>query len=662
MSTLSVRVLLIEKSLPAARRLKKQLRTASFMQMDIIHARELEEAFASLSNEKFDVILLNLSRPGITGMDAIRRIHSSAPNIPVVGLISSGESAPGIDTFPNDMREFLIEEQDDPEAISFAVYYAISQQRRENALRENEEKLRLACDASHTMVYDIDARTGNLVFVHGLPGLLGYHPEEVPRKKEWWFEQIHAEDLPSVLNQMQEALVEGSNYALQYRLRHKDGTYIVVEDSGRNMLDERGRAIRSIGSVVDITKRTRIENALRQSQHLYHELVEELEKMVEQRTADLEKRRLQLRALAAELVHAEERERKRLAQAMHDDLQQLLVGAKFCAETLAGSVQKTSLKDAVHRLIQFLSDAIESARSLTFDLNPPILHGAGLAQSLDYLREQMKAKHGLIVNVRADEQAEPEADDIKVLLFQSARELLFNVVKHARIKTADLETRRFKEDFIQITVSDSGVGFDPKKCFKEGSRYGFGLFNIRERLDLIGGQLDIHSIPGSGSRCTITVPIAQCITVKQPGLEMERAPLIPTKPQGGLIRAGYRIRVLVTDNLSVVREQVIRLLEEHKDIAVVGEASDAQEALELARQVIPDVILMEVNMPRLDSIETVIRLRQELPQVRVIGLSSEKELEQGAAICQAGAFAVLDKNNRLETLVSTIRNAFESAA
>jgi PAS domain S-box-containing protein len=657
----SIRVLLVEDSISGARLLQRRLHAISSEPLDITHVTALDEALTRLNDKAFDVALLDLSASFSNGADAIRRIRCRESRIPIVGLTAPGEEMPEIERIRDDSAlDFILEKQNDPQAISRAIRYAVRLKRAEDFLRESEERFRLACEAFHAMVYDVDARTGCVILVHGLPSLLGYDPGKEPQNRDWWFAQIHKDDIPRVLQQLQAFRSKGNDYALQYRIRHRDGTYIVVEDSGRNIPDETGRAVRTIGSVVDVTQRKQAEDALRQSEQRYQELVEELEQMVEQRTADLEQRSLQLRTLTAELTHAEERERTRLAQAIHDDLQQLLVGARFCAETLAVSI-KEDLQETMQRLNQFLNEAIESARSLTFELSPPILHSAGLARSLHYLARQMETKHGLKVEIQADEQAEPEIEGLKVLLFQATRELLFNIVKHAQVKNAEVEVQRLKGNLLQITVSDSGIGFDPEKCAAEDD-HGFGLFSIRGRLDLIGGCLEIKSAPGAGSRCTITAPLRKLKAAERAAWEAASGGVQGTKPRGGMVRAGRKIRVLIADDHTIMRQGLMQLLQGHKDIAVVGEAVDGQEALELAPQLNPDVIILQGNMSRIEGIETTLQLKREFPQIKVIGLSAGEEPELGAAMRKAGAFAFFNKANRLESLVATIRDSFSGAA
>ncbi len=538
MHTPSIRVLLIERSEAGSRLLTKKLTALGPEFLRILHVKRLDEALKRMDRESFDAALFSFSDAAANPMEALQQLRERSPRLPIIVLAPTGTGAPAMDELREGVQGCMVEEEDDPKAVYTAILAAAGRAGGRDALHESEERLRVAWEAARAMVYEMDARTGSAVFAQGLRQLVGYGPGDVPQRRDWWFARIHKSDLPVIEPKMQEASAGGNDYCLQYRVRHKNGKYIVVEDKGRNILDDKGRIVRSVGSVTDITERKRSQDALRRSEQHYHRLVEELERMVERRTADLEKQSLRLRSMAEELTHAEERERRRLAQAMHDDLQQQLVGARFCAETLGSGIQKASLKGLVNRLVQLLNNAIESSRSLAFELSPPILHNTRLVQAMQFLERNMKERHGLSVNMKLEESAEPETEELKILLFHSVRELLFNVVKHAQTKTAGVELRRIEKGCIRVTVSDDGIGFNPEQLGRADSGAGFGLSSIRERLNAAGGNLDIKSVSGSGSRFTITLPLGKP-KADVPAGDMLR-PMLRAKPDGRLLRSNRK--------------------------------------------------------------------------------------------------------------------------
>ncbi len=222
----------------------------------------------------------------------------------------------------------------------------------------------------------------------------------------------------------------------------------------------------------------------------------------------LEERTTQLRALAAELAQAEQRERRRLAQVLHDDFQQLLVGARYRLECLQFESRAAGFARVTKEVDDLLSLCLKTSRSLTLELSPPILHQAGLAAALKWLGRWFRETHGLAVRVVADDQAGAEKEELRGVLFQAVRELLFNVVKHGRVQKARVRVSRLPDNQIKIVVSDRGAGFDPARLrAKQGMRGGFGLFSLRERLELLGGRLDVESAPGKGSRFILVAPL-----------------------------------------------------------------------------------------------------------------------------------------------------------
>jgi signal transduction histidine kinase len=249
---------------------------------------------------------------------------------------------------------------------------------------------------------------------------------------------------------------------------------------------------------------------LKESEEQLQAVNETLERRVTERTRLAEQRAEQLRALASELTVTEQRERRRLAQVLHDHLQQFLVAAKLKAAMLRRRVEDAKKRETLGQLDELLDQAIDASRSLTVELSPPLLHDAGLAAALEWLARQMRKQHGLCVEVVADAEAEPRTDELRFLIFQAVRELLFNVVKHARAGAARVEMSRAADRGIRVTVSDAGVGFDAPELERAGrSGGGFGLFSIGERLRLSGGRLEIDAAPGRGTRVSIFAPLAR---------------------------------------------------------------------------------------------------------------------------------------------------------
>lgn len=291
------------------------------------------------------------------------------------------------------------------------------------------------------------------------------------------------------------------------------GKPIVVEhyhydDTGRKrctevhahpLCDAQNKVARVIVYALDVTDRKDAEQRLKA-------LNETLELRVAQRTLEAQQRAQQLRRLALELTQAEHRERQRLARILHDDLQQLLLGIRLNVASLRSRVADSLRSAQFQEIDQTLGEAIEVSRSLSVELEPPILRAAGLAAALTGLARQMQDKFGLTVEVAADEAANPRDDHLATLLYQSVRELLFNVIKHAQVKEAALRMNGGAEGRLEIVVEDRGVGFDLAQVRQQPQGLGsFGLDSIRERLELLGGRMQIDAALGKGTRVTFLV-------------------------------------------------------------------------------------------------------------------------------------------------------------
>lgn len=362
-----------------------------------------------------------------------------------------------------------------------------------------------------------------------------------------------------------------------------------------------------------------------------------------------------LQHLTLQVIRAERQERERIARLIHDHLQEILVAARLQMGALRRRSDSGDMLAAVHDVDELVRQALDVSETLTAELAPVALREEGLEAAIRELASQMAARHELRVTVETAGQVEPDSCEIKMLLFEAVRELLFNVVKHAGVDAARVALSRESEDCLNITVEDDGAGLAPS-AERKGA---FGIASIRERLEMIGGGLDVLGRPGGGTRVKLRSPVHMNEADREEDAEAEDS----DGASEGAARKGAPasqstikpIRVLLADDHRILREGLAGILGVEPDIKVVGEASDGQMALELARKLRPDVVVMDVTMPRMNGQEATKRLKAEMPEVRVIALSMHSREDMAAAMKQAGACAYFTKGGPSELLVAAVR-------
>jgi PAS domain S-box-containing protein len=523
----------------------------------------------------------------------------------------------------------------------------VALQESETRLREREDQLRLITNAAPALISYIDSdfryRLVNAAYERwfGLSAeqIKGKHVREVLGDLAW-----------DALRPRMERALAGEEVTWEQELPYQAGGRRWVRGTYTPHRDEAGQIPGFVVLVNDIGAAKRAEQALRESEERLRALNRDLERRVSERTAEVTERAAQLQALAAELTMAEERERRRLAQLLHDHLQQLLVGAKIRTAVISRKVQDTQVQQELARLSSLLHDAIQESRSLTAQLSPPILYDAGLGPALLWLSRWIEGNHGISVNVEVDSEAEPTSMEVRAFLFQACRELLLNVVKHARVDAADVRLRLVETGVVELVVEDRGKGWEHGTAAAGPPSGGFGLFSIRQRLEHLGGTLEVTSQPGQGTRACLRLKTAHA-TDRVPGALAPASPALSEQVSTG----ANRIRVLLADDQKILREGLSALLRDQPDLEIVGEAADGAEAVALALAVRPHVVVMDASMPQLNGIEATRRLRTELPGVQVIGLSMYSEHEMAAAMRQAGAAAYLTKDGPVEMLAAEIR-------
>jgi PAS domain S-box-containing protein len=547
--------------------------------------------------------------------------------------------------------EIKFDEQGRPRQMIGAVQDITERRQADQTLRENEERLRAIFD--YAGIGLAEAAEGRFIAVNDrFCEILGYARDELLGKT---VPELTAPDDRATSDLLNAQLQEGQTDQIDYEKRYlrRDGTPVWAHVIVSAIHDPEGRHRRGIATVEDISQRKQMEEQLRDWNAM-------LETKVAQRTAELQQRARQLQRLTLELSETEDRERQRMAEILHDDLQQVLAAAKYHVSLMRNRVKQDSFLDTTAGQVnQMLKEAIEKSRSLSHELSPAVLHYSDLAETLRWLASQVKAKHGLVVHVHAPDPVHLPSAALQGFLYKAAQELLFNVVKHARVKEARIRARQHGRG-IGLSVSDRGSGFDPQEL--QGAA-GFGLLNIRERVEQLGGRMKIRSAKGKGSTFFIVVPCGEkpedrrqkTDDGKKADKEAPSSVLRPPPP-------GPTVRVLLADDHEVVRQGLVSLLSEVNAVEIVGEAANGREAVDLADRLRPDVVIMDVSMPVMSGDEAARQIKKELPQTRIIALSMWDESEVRERMYRAGAEGYVLKTAPSEELLAAIRGPGPDAA
>ena len=546
----------------------------------------------------------------------------------VFGLLQFNDSRP--DHFTREQVAYF-------ESIADSIAAGLALRQAEESLLESEAKYRMLFDSLDAgfciieMLFDDEGKPVDYVFLEantafvthtGLVDAIGRRVRDLnPEHEEHWLEIYGEIAITGKPRRFVEpaVLIDG----------WYEGYAFPTGEPGANRVAILFR---------DITEGKRVEEALRQ-------LSETLEQQVTERTDLAETRARQLQAMAVELIEAEERERQRIAELLHDDLQQMLVSARFQLQAACINLKNDPILASVNEILE---ESIAITRRLSHELNPPVLYHGSLYSALEWLGHQMDEQFGLTIELKDEKSPNLENTHLKAFLFRAVQELLFNIVKHAGVKSARV-TLSGSNNNIEVLVTDQGKGFSKDIIDSSPEKLGFGLISIRERADRIGGHLKIESEPDKGSSFHLVLPVQPAVAETPVKTEASTGAALQNT-----IPVVTRLRVLFADDHKVMRQGLIRLISAQTDIEVAGEAANGREVVELARKLRPDVIVMDISMPAMDGIEATRLIKSESPEVRIVGLSMFKDEQSVKNIIHAGADAFVPKTASTAELLEAL--------
>ncbi|HML75780.1 MAG TPA: PAS domain S-box protein [Anaerohalosphaeraceae bacterium] len=352
--------------------------------------------------------------------------------------------------------------------------------RAEDAVRQSEERFRLMAQASKDVFWVSTPGIGQMLYISpAYETLWGKTRKSLYRNPKTFLDSVHPDDREKLIAGIQGHAQGQWDY--EYRILQADGSVRWVHDVGYPVRNEQGELTLMAGIVRDITDRKKAEE-------------------------DILAQQKELRSLAIQLQLAEERERRRIAQDLHDSIGQILSFSGNELKILQRSVPD-GIAEALRTITEQLDIAVDQARSLSFDLSPSLLYDLGLEVAIEDLADRISRERKLKCSFRSCSREKPLNEDVKILLYRGTRELLINASKHAQATQVTISCVRSGSSIV-IEIQDDGRGFDVSRLQDHnGKAQGFGLMNLRERLHYIGGSMKIESNAGAGTKVILTAPL-----------------------------------------------------------------------------------------------------------------------------------------------------------
>jgi PAS domain S-box-containing protein len=342
----------------------------------------------------------------------------------------------------------------------------------EEALRESEERLRMAAQAGRMYAYEWDVASDAVVRSPECVDLLGLGSPAHTTRREM-LNYLHPDD-HGMCGDLSAVTPQNPTLRARYRIGRQDGTWMWAEKSARAFFDEQGKMVRMIGMIADITERMLAEEALS--------------------------------SLSRRLIEAQEQERFRIARELHDDISHRMVLLQIGLDEFMQNVdgQKPSARELLQDISELASEVSSDLHNISHQLHPARLDLIGLVATVaDYCKEISRQHHLQVEFVHQDVPAEMPKD-VALCLFRIVQEALRNIVKHSGATEAKVELSGDGHQ-IDLRISDQGKGFDPGSA---AGQAGLGLISMRERLRLVGGHLSVESAQSHGTRIHVRVPLS----------------------------------------------------------------------------------------------------------------------------------------------------------
>ena len=547
----TTKILLIEDNAADARFVREILKESSFLRFKLVHRVRLEEALKCLREASFDVLLLDLSLPDSHGIDSFNIICTQDQTVPIIVLTGLNDEELAIKLVRAGAQDYLVKGQFDNNLLTRSIRYAIERKKTEEALKLSERELAIRNKIASIFLTTPDdkiygeALQAILEIMNSKYGYFGYIDDNgdlvCPSLTKDIWDQCQITQKSIVFPRKiwgglwGKSLIEKktlySNGSLQVPEGHiplfkvlvvpiiYHGEVVGQITVGNKATDYDYKDKKKLETIANNIapilnaklQHYREEKKRKQAEEELQKHRDHLEMLVEERTAELTRLNEQLQSLSSQLLTSQEKERKRVAQELHDSVGQTLSALKYSVESALNQASKeVSVKFAqsIESLIPKIQYAVEEVGKIGKGLRPSVLDDLGIIATFSWFCREFEETYSDIQVKRKITLKEADVpDSLKVVIYRILQESLNNTAKHSKADLVGISLKK-TDSTIEFSIKDNGNGFDVvNTLLPENNKCGLGLISMIKRAELSGGSLVIHSDRERGTAIQVSWPV-----------------------------------------------------------------------------------------------------------------------------------------------------------
>ncbi|MFN7946288.1 MAG: PAS domain-containing protein [Blastocatellia bacterium] len=485
--------LLIADDNPADQRDITALLRAHFPAAEIMAISDLAGFEAALSRSP-DAVITEYRLDWTDGLWLTRMVREQMPCVPVIMVTRSGSEEVAVAGMKAGLSDYVLKKNlsDLPDALEQSLAQAQQQQESREQLHQAEIRFRSLVEQIPAVTYLTDPfEDGRMRYVSPqAETIFGYAPPEWMADPDLWPGLIHPDDKARVIAELSRCRQEQIPFICEYRLMARDGQVVWVRDHAVLLCNQEGQPVSLLGVALNITEHRQTEAERRR---LYEEVCVARDR---------------LRLLSQQLIAAQENERRYIARELHDQFGQALTALKINLQTCQRRSLPPELAEQIEDSIRLVDASLQQVRDLSLELRPSLLDDLGLVSALRWYLDRLAQRAGLAAEFIAADLPGRLPTEIETTCFRIAQEALTNIIRHAGARCVRVELQHLN-DQLRLMISDDGRGFDVAATLHRAASGGsLGLSGMQERARFTGGQFEIDSTAGRGTRVRATFPLS----------------------------------------------------------------------------------------------------------------------------------------------------------